>query len=92
MKSGRDESSEESQAFLQSPVNDNVLVHSVGGGNPWKKATKYSRILLELAMASSLALLLFFRASPTNENLRRSPVPQRKLVFDVTQKRLLTIY
>lgn len=92
MKSGRNESPEESQAFLQSPVGDDGLVHSIGGDDPWKKVTRYSRILLELFMASSLALLLFFRANPTNENLRRSPVPQRKLVFNVTRKSLLTIY
>jgi hypothetical protein len=85
MKSGRDESSEETQGFLQSPVSEDDLVHSVGGGNRWKKVTRYLRILLELAMASSLAVLLFFRANPANENLRRSPVPQCKLVFNVTR-------
>jgi hypothetical protein len=91
MKSGRDETSEESQAFLKPSVSDDGLVHPIGAGDLWKKVTRYLRILLEIAMASSLALLLFFRASSTNENLRRSPVPQCKLVFNITRKSLLTV-
>jgi hypothetical protein len=76
MKSDRDESSEESEAFLRPPVTGDEAVRPGRDGIFWKSVIWYLRIFFEIAIASSLVFLLFFRTSPAKENLGSSPVPQ----------------
>lgn len=70
----KDESSEESEAFLTESGNtksEHVPTTRTGRGVIW-----YLRIVLELAMAATI-LFLLFQPLPSDERaLRKSPVPQ----------------
>jgi hypothetical protein len=74
-KDGRDE---EEQGFLESPYREEGHKESAEGKalprSPRRSLIFYLRVLLELAMAGTIAVLL---ARPFSSPVKRSPVPQR---------------
>jgi hypothetical protein len=78
MKPGKNEPDEEGQAFL--PISRN----SEDVPTPLRESREtrwrvwwHLRILLELAMATTIIFLLFFRSVPERHTIRKTPVPQR---------------
>lgn len=75
MESGKHEHDEEEQAFL-----DHAGI-SPKPQSSRRTATGWWRLLLELAMAITIVLLLFFPPFPPRNTIRRSPVPQRTFLL-----------
>jgi hypothetical protein len=69
---------EEAEAFLDQPQEGEDVPTTNKKQNTWARSWSYIRLFLEIAMAATIVFLLFFRAPPSR-NLRRSPVPERKL-------------
>jgi hypothetical protein len=76
MKSTMDD---EAEAFLDQPdESEGSLIAINKKPSQWAAWWPRLRLVIEIAMASSIIFLLFFR-TPPDRRLRRSPVPERTL-------------